>query len=246
MTAAGRSSRWTRWACATAGARCSTASPSTSPARSSPCSGATARVRPRWYAAARPAAHRGTGAALRRGRVEETHGGHGPRRRRARGARRAARHDAARPLGVLPPALPALGLRGRRRRSGGGARRTARSAPSRRARRAPSCSRSVSATRLSCWCSTIRRWASTPWRATLYSEIIGELADRGTTVFLTSHDLAGDRGHRRSRRDPARRAPGAAGRLEFPEGSAGPVARADLRGGGRHTGRGAAVTEVRS
>ncbi len=31
-------------------------------------------------------------------------------------------------------------------------------------------------------------------RRTLYEEIIGELADRGTTVFLTTHDLAGVEG----------------------------------------------------
>ena len=39
-------------------------------------------------------------------------------------------------------------------------------------------------------------------RRALYEEIVGELADRGTTIFLTTHDLAGLRGDRDARRHP--------------------------------------------
>ena len=49
---------------------------------------------------------------------------------------------------------------------------------------------------------------------------------------------AGDRGHRRPRRDPARRAPRPRREAGGPEGGAGPLARADLRVGGRHPGGG--------
>ena len=102
--------------------------------------------------------------------------------------------SAARALRVLPAALSALGRGGR----AGPAR------PLRRAHGEPVLAAVAGragsgdavplprATPRSCWSSTTPPSASTSVvRRAFFEELIGELADRGTTVFVTSHDLAG-------------------------------------------------------
>ena len=96
----------------------------------------------------------------RRGPLDAPHEPHGPRGRRARGARRAAGDDARRPLGLLRAAPRAVGLPA-----------VARVPPLRRARR-----------------SAVRR-LSKGQKGASCSPRAGGLADRGTTVFVTTHDL---------------------------------------------------------
>ena len=131
---------------------------------------------------------------LRRGRVETADAPDGPHRRRARGRGRAARDDGAPAVGVLLAALPDSGT-SRPSSTGCAAsrcRRTRCSAACRRARR-PSCrSPSRSGPPPSCCSSTTRRSASTPWRARPSSTSSwSSWPTAGTTVLLTSHDLAG-------------------------------------------------------
>ena len=139
----------------------------------------------------------GRDAALRRRLLDDAPGGHGADGRGARGAGRAARDD------------------------GPGARRTSAAASTRAGTRRPS-PRASSASalppatpfgRLSRGQKTQVQLAlalghapellvlddptlglDAVARRALYDEIVGELADRGTTVFLTTHDLAGFEG----------------------------------------------------
>ena len=73
-------------------------------------------------------------------------------------------------------------------------------------------------------------------RDAVFREVIGDLADRGTTVFVTTHDLRAVEGiaDRVAILHGGRLA--LAGRAGGAEGRAGPPARADLRGGGGHPG----------
>ena len=94
--------------------------------------------------------------------------GDAPRRRRSRGARCAAGDDGRPDLRLRAARARRDGTR-RPRASGCGVSApptTSRSGACRRARRGRSCCRWRSRTRPSCWCSTIRRSASTCWPAT--------------------------------------------------------------------------------
>jgi len=77
-------------------------------------------------------------------------------------------------------------------------------------------------------------------RNAVFGEVIGELADRGTTVFITTHDLAGSRAWPTAW-PSSRRADRGGGRDGRAEGALGPAARGDLHRGRRREGGGVSL-----